>query len=266
MQVKFCPIASGSSGNSIYVGTDNTHILVDAGLSGAAIQKGLGVIGVSGDMLDAIFVTHEHTDHIQGVGVLSRRFNVPVYATAKTWDMIDRFKTLGKISPENKRFVYSGERCIVNDICINPFEIPHDAADPVGYSLSVFGKKICIATDIGYVTDTIKENISDSDALLLESNHDEEMLRNGRYPQALKARILGKRGHLSNVSCGRLLAEIMSNRLRHVFLGHLSEENNRPLIALDTVTTILNANKIFEGENFKVTIAARNGISEALVL
>ncbi len=266
MQIKFCPIASGSSGNSIYVGTEKTHVLIDAGLSGITVQNGLAALNVSGNSLDAIFITHEHSDHIKGVGILSRRFDVPVYATPKTWDVMEKFNHLGKIERKNKKVIHADEPLIINDMCVKAFAIPHDAAEPVGYTIKANDIKIAVATDIGHVTDIIRESIFDCDAMLLESNHDIEMLENGRYPKALKDRILGKRGHLSNVSAGRLLTEIMNSRLKHVFLGHLSEENNRPLIALDTVSTILNAEGIFESESFKLSLAERYTVSEAFVV
>lgn len=256
MAVKFCSIASGSSGNSIYVGTEHTRILFDAGLSGKRIQQGLKELQVDGGQIDALFITHEHTDHIKGAGILSRRFDIPIFATQGTWDAMEN--KLGSVAPKNKRFVYNGENCVVNDICIHPFEIPHDAAEPVGYSIIAEKYKMTIATDLGHVTDVIRENIIDSDVLLLEANHDIEMLKNGAYPWSLKQRILGEQGHISNVTAGELLSEVITGKMKHVFLGHLSAENNLPFLAYKTVEKILNKEHIKVGTYFKMDMALRH--------
>lgn len=266
MPVKFCSIASGSNGNSIYIGTESTNILIDAGMSGIKIEKGLKEINVDPSNIDAIFITHEHSDHILSAGILSRRHNIPIFASSKTWDVMEKFNKLGKIKDCNKRYVYKEEKCILNDICIRPFEIPHDAVEPMGYSIFAENYKISIATDIGHVTDIIKEHIYDSDVLLIESNHDIEMLQNGSYPYKLKQRVLSDFGHLSNNTTGNLLTEIMSSRLKHIYLGHLSGENNKPKLALDTVTNILEENNISIHKMFKLSIACRGAVSEPLCL
>lgn len=259
--VRFCPIASGSSGNCLYAGTAQTHILIDAGLSGKRIEAALK--GLDLGPINGILVTHEHSDHISGVGVLARRFRVPVYATAKTWRYLLRHKTIGAVAEPQIKIIEPGVPQMLGDIEITAFDIPHDSSQPVGYSLRAQGYKITIATDIGCVTDTVREYIRDSHILLLESNHDLEMLKNGRYPRILKERVLSARGHLSNVSAGTLLAEIAWEHLEHAFLGHLSEENNRPLIALDTVTRILESNKITIKNLY---VADRHGPSEMVEL
>jgi len=252
----FCPIASGSGGNSIYIGTSSTHILIDAGITGKRLEAGLNSIGAPPP--DAIFVTHEHHDHISGVGVISRRFDAPIYATDKTWMRMERHSMLGRIAPHNKRVVYAGEPCVINDLCVNAFDIPHDSAQPVGYTVSVGDHKIAVATDLGHISDTVRESFKDSDLIMLESNHDLEMLENGPYPRILKERVRGKKGHLSNVCCGEFLAEIVSPRLKHIYLGHLSEENNRPLLAMDTVARILENRKIRVGVDVKLILAERD--------
>lgn len=239
----------------MFVGTEHTKILLDAGLSGKRIQEGLAKIETEGNQIDALFITHEHTDHIKGAGVLSRRFDIPIYATQGTWDAMEG--QLGKIARNNKRFVYQGEKCVINDMCIHPFEIPHDAADPVGYSVFAEGYKMTIATDLGHVTETVKENIVDSDILLLEANHDEDMLKKGPYPWALKQRILGNQGHISNVTAGKLLSELMSEKMKYIFLGHLSEDNNRPTLAFQTVEEILKKHNISIGKALKMGMASR---------
>ncbi|WP_243423629.1 MBL fold metallo-hydrolase [Anaerotignum lactatifermentans] len=260
MDMEFCTIASGSSGNSLYIGSPHTKILIDAGVSGKRITEGLAQLKLTGEEIDALFITHEHLDHIKGAGVFSRKYDVPIYATMETWAAMEG--NLGKISPRNKRFIYAGETCVVNDLCVHPFSIPHDAADPVGYSVTAGKKKITAATDIGHITDTLRENLEGSQVLLLEANHDEELLKKGSYPWHLKQRILGEKGHLSNKSAGALLAEIVTGEMRHVFLGHLSEENNRPYLAYETVEEILEQHRIRLGGALKMDMAARysNGV------
>lgn len=266
MSVLFYPIASGSGGNSTLVATGHTHILIDAGLPGKTIENGLSAIGVNPSALDAIFVTHEHGDHVKGVGVLSRRYNVPVFATEKTWREMDKSKSLGDIAPQNRQTVYIWENCTVNDIIVNPFAIPHDCAAPVGYCIFAEDYKLAVATDMGHVTEGIRESLSDCDCLLLESNHDVDMLVNGPYPQHLKRRILSHHGHLSNACCGQLITQIASKRLKHVFLGHLSEENNRPLVAMETVSRILTAGRLLPGKDLHLQVAMPTGNGQALRL
>lgn len=264
MRLEFCTIASGSSGNCTYIGSDHTKILVDAGISGKKITEGLAELHLTGNDIDALFITHEHVDHIKGAGILSRRFDIPIFATADTWAAME--DSLGKIAPSNKRIVYADEVCAVNDICVKPFAIPHDAAEPVGYTIFGGEKKIALATDIGHVTDTIRENIEGSDLLLLESNHDVEMVKKGSYPWHLKQRILGERGHLSNAAAGELLAEVMTGKTKYVFLGHLSDENNNPHLAYETVEEILRKNRIAVGTDLKMDMANRfcNGLKVEL--
>ncbi|MDR2899219.1 MAG: MBL fold metallo-hydrolase [Clostridiales bacterium] len=269
MSIKFCPISSGSDGNSIYIGSSETHILIDAGISGKRITAGLfEAVNISPSELSAIFITHEHVDHIQGVGVLSRKYDIPIFATEKTWTQILRHNMIGAVAEKNRNIIYPEEKCLINDMVILPFDIPHDAAQPVGYCVSVQGRKISVATDLGCITDTLREKLYGSDVILLESNHDLDMLKNGPYPMHLKARIMGNKGHLSNNSAGEFLTDIMCPKLKHIFLGHLSAENNRPLIAYETVRTILTDNKINVGAGREVELylAQRGGISESLIL
>lgn len=262
--VNFCTIASGSSGNSVYIGTTDTHILIDAGVSGKRLQDGLKEINLTGNDIDAIFITHEHRDHVAGAGVLSRKFNIPIYATMATWDEMQ--ESIGEVPHGKKRFIYKGENCVVNDICVRPFEIPHDAVEPVGYNVFADRFKISIATDIGHVNDSLIDDIKDSNVLLLESNHDVDMLKTGSYHYNLKQRILGRSGHLSNVSAGNLLVKLMNENLQHVFLGHLSRDNNTPDIAYGTVKGILNENNIKVGTYLKLKTAAAYGVADFLEL
>jgi len=261
---EFAAIASGSSGNSIYFGSGRTKILIDAGLSGKKIQDALKDIGVSGKDISGIFVTHEHIDHVKGIGVLSRRFDIPVYATEGTWNAMP--SSVGEIKPQNKRLVFENTEIVINDLRVKPYSIPHDALEPVGYSVSVDNFKASVATDIGHVTENIMENIKDCDLLLLESNHDIDMLKNGTYPYPLKKRILGKNGHLSNDMAGKLLAWAVcqNSKLRNVFLGHLSKENNTPDTAYSTVSNILGEYGIVPGNDFNLYLAPRYGVERVI--
>ena len=265
--LKFCPIASGSDGNSVYIGSDNANILIDAGISGKRIQDGLrSGAGVNAESLDCIFLTHEHTDHIQSAGVLSRRYGTSLCATEKTWNYIERHSLLGKIEPEKKHTIKVGEKFAVKDMVVEAFDIPHDAAGPVGYCVYIEDKKVAVATDLGCITDSIRESLFGADIVLIESNHDLDMLKNGRYPAMLKRRIMGDYGHLSNRGAGELITEIVSSRLKHVFLGHLSAENNMPIVAMETVMSILDTNRIKVGKDFDLHLAQRSAPSGSLIL
>ena len=264
MAAEFATVASGSSGNCVYFGTENTKILIDAGLSGKKIQDGLAEIGVSGSDIDCVFVTHEHIDHVAGIGVLSRRFDIPVFATEGTWKCMP--SSVGKIKDENKRIIEHNKQCVIHDLCVIPYSIPHDAAEPVGYNILTEKFKVSVATDIGHVTEEIMENIKDCDLLLLESNHDIDMLKEGDYPYYLKRRILGEKGHLSNETAGKLLAWVIcqNSKLKNVFLGHLSKENNTPKVAYDTVKRILSDYNIEAGRDFNLFLAQRYGVGRLI--
>lgn len=253
MLFEFSILSSGSSGNSTYIGTKNTKILIDAGLSGKKIEQALLHINLLPSELDAIFVTHEHSDHIDGVGVLSRRFNIPIFATNGTWDAMKN--KIGNISYENKKIIYPEEYCYVNDIVIKPFSVSHDANEPVCFAIKNNFKKIVIATDIGYVSKSLIENLRHCDVLLLESNYDIDMLKKSNYNYVLKKRILGKFGHLSNCTSAKLLACVMNDRLKNVVLCHLSDENNNPTLAYDTFCKILDEFAIKPGVHFNLNIA-----------
>lgn len=264
MSLEFATIASGSSGNCVFIGTEHTKILIDAGLSGKNIEAGLDKIGVKGSDIDALFLTHEHDDHIKGAGVFSRRFGTPIYATCGTWNG-GEYK-MGKIKPYLKNVISGGENLVLNDLCIRAFNIPHDANEPVGYNVISEKHKISVATDIGHVTKTVMDSIAESSILLLESNHDVEMLKNGPYPEPLKRRIYGDNGHLSNDTAGKLLACSMCGKLSYVRLGHLSIENNTEQLAFETVESILNRYKIKVGTYLDMAVAARHGVKEIIEL
>jgi phosphoribosyl 1,2-cyclic phosphodiesterase len=229
--IRVCPLASGSKGNSLFVSCNNSKILIDAGLSGVEIQRRLESVDVAPESLTAIIITHEHSDHVKGAGVLNRRFNVPIYITKKTYQAC---KGLGKI--EDLHFFESGTPFELDQILVSPFSISHDAKDPVGLTMEYNGHKIGIATDLGIATNLVKEHLKDSDILYLESNHDPDMLINGQYPWHLKQRIKSRTGHLSNIDTKILISELRTDRLKHVILAHLSEENNCPKKAVHEVS------------------------------
>lgn len=256
--MKFCSIYSGSSGNCLYVASDTTKILIDSGLTGKKIQEGLKEIDINPEEIDAMVITHEHDDHIKSAGILSRRFNIPIYANTKTWEAMS--KSIGKVNEENIRIFEGYEPFEIGDILVKPFPIPHDAACPCGYSFMHGGKKVSVATDIGYVTEEIKANIMNSDLILLEANHDVEMLKVGPYPYHLKRRVLSNEGHLSNEDAGKAIVEIINGRTSKIILGHLSNTNNYPELALRTVISVLQMNGIIDGEHIEIDIAHRDRV------
>lgn len=231
----FGTIASGSSGNCLYVGTESTHLLIDAGISCKKILAGLESFGISGKDIQAILVTHEHSDHISGIGVLSRKFHIPVYSTGMTLQEIHKAKSLGDLSKSDFFAIEPNCPFSIGDIQVEAFSIPHDAADPVSYTFESQGSKIGTATDLGYYDDKIIRCLKDSDLLYVEANHDIRMLQAGPYPYPLKQRILGNKGHLCNEMTGKLISLLHNDHLKHVILGHLSKENNYPDLALETV-------------------------------
>ncbi|NLU07235.1 MBL fold metallo-hydrolase [uncultured Clostridium sp.] len=252
----FCSLYSGSSGNSIFLASHHTKILVDAGLSGKSIEKGLTRIGYKANEIDAILVTHEHIDHIKGVGVLSRKYNIPIYANFLTWKAM--MKSIGKIKENNIR-VITKNTININDMDITGFSISHDAVDPYGYAIDCHNKRACIATDLGFIPEETKSILKNSDVILLESNHDVEMLKFGPYPYELKRRILGKKGHLSNDDCGKAILDILnSSKFKRIVLGHLSKINNYPELAYQTVAATLSTAGVKLNVDVNVSTAKRN--------
>ena len=220
--LSLCVLASGSRGNAIYVSDGETSLLIDAGLSGVEIQRRMAVRGLCPENLDAIIVSHEHNDHIQGVGVLSRRYNLPVYISRATARQArPRLKTIA-----DYRYFECGHDFAINHLAIHPFSLSHDAVDPAGFTFRRNQVKIGLATDLGVVTAMVRSHLKECDLLVVEANHDPEMLLGGTYPWAVKQRIKGRTGHLSNQDSRALLTEICHDRLTHVVLAHLSQENN----------------------------------------
>lgn len=233
--MRLCSIASGSSGNCIYVGTDHCNLLVDAGVSGKRIELGLNQIGLKTSEMQGILVTHEHSDHISGLGVLSRKYKIPIYATKETIRAILATALLGKLDESLFMEVKPDMDFLLQDIKVNPFSISHDAANPVAYVMEEGKKRVAVATDMGKYDEYIIDKLQGLDVLLLEANHDIHMLEVGAYPYPLKRRILGDKGHLSNEASGQLLGKIMHENMKSVVLGHLSKENNYAELAYETV-------------------------------
>ena len=249
----FAPLCSGSSGNASYLEAGGVRLLIDAGGTGKRIIELLHAVDVTARTIDAILVTHEHSDHIAGVGVLSRKFDIPVYANADCFERM--LPLIGNLPARNTRVFESDRAFRIKTVEVLPFSTPHDCAHPVGYAICAENKKLSVMTDIGHVTDGMLDAVANSDLLLLEANHDVDMLRAGSYPYPLKMRILGDKGHLCNEDAGHVLAKLYGRGVRHAILGHLSNENNTPEIALVTVRSVLAEAGI--GEEMYVAVAER---------
>lgn len=261
--MRLCSIASGSSGNCIYVGSDTTHLLVDAGISGKRTELGLRELGLKMEDIDGIFITHEHSDHIAGLGVLARKYGTRLYATKGTIDAIRDTASIGSIPEELFQPIVADEKIVIKDLICNPMKISHDAAEPVAYRIQHGKQKIGIVTDLGTYNDYTIESLRGMDALLLEANHDIHMLQVGPYPYYLKQRILGDRGHLSNERAGQLLCSLIHDKLQAVMLGHLSKENNLPELAYEAVRVEVTME---QGKNleFPMYVASRNEVSRII--
>lgn len=253
----FCSLYSGSSGNSMFIASNKAKILIDAGLPGKKIDMALKEIDQDPTGINGIFITHEHSDHVKGVGVLSRKYDIPIYANADTWSAMET--SIGNIKEHNIKVIDKRSITKIEDMSIKAFNIPHDAVSPMGYTVSDDTKSISVATDFGTFTKEIYDNIKESEVILLESNHDVNMLKFGPYPYSLKRRILSEIGHLSNDDCGNAIVELVkcySNK--KIILGHLSNTNNQPDLAYQTVLNVLNENGIKQQEDIILTMANRH--------
>lgn len=250
---KVTMLASGSKGNSALISTGKQNFLIDMGISCRMLTSRLSEVGLCVEDLDAIFLTHEHTDHVKGLGTFTKKYAVPIYSSELTWRAI--LTKDPKIERRNCRIIGSTLRC--GEVEVNSFEIPHDAVDPHGYVLKCNGSKCAYITDTGFVTEAVRQAAADADTLILEANHDVEMLKNGIYPPHLKQRILSTRGHLSNESAGYLLANL-PRIPENIILAHLSQENNLPRLALDTVRNILSEASLFN--DVRIFVAAQDKI------
>ena len=257
----FCSLYSGSSGNSLLVKTENTNILIDAGVSSKKIETALNNLNINPNDLDGILITHEHTDHVQGLGTFAKKFDLPVFVNRKTLDAMPKQKE--KIAEKNINLIKIEEKFEINDLKIKPFAIPHDAANPCGFCISKDDKKISIATDIGQMSNSIIKNLEESLFILLESNYDPEVLKCSKYPYQLKTRIAGPTGHLSNEMAGKTISHLLQSGLKQAMLGHLSKENNFPELAYKTVIEEIMSNHS-KNDNFLLSVAKREEMSPTI--
>lgn len=256
--LKLYSIISGSSGNCSLLTNGKTNILIDCGTSGKRIIEALSKLSVNEKTLDAILITHEHTDHTKGVGILMRKLKVPLYATIGTITATD----IGSVDDSLIHEISHDITYDINGIGITPFSIPHDAADPCGFILNDGTSRIATATDIGIMTDGILSRLYGCDSVLLESNHDIDMLRYGDYPYALKQRILSDTGHLSNKAAAEAALKLVQNGTKHLMLGHLSDKNNMPTIAQMETYSYLTDNGLNVGGDVTLKVAQRYDITE----
>ncbi len=263
--MRLCSIASGSSGNCILIGSEQSHILIDAGISGKRIREGTDALGIKPEELSGIFVTHEHMDHIQGLGVMARRHGLPIYATAKTLDAIRENRTIGTIDEGLLHAVCPDEPLMIGDLSVEPIRVSHDAADPVMYVVRHEDQSAAVVTDLGTYDQYLIDKLQGIHVLLLEANHDVRMLEMGTYPYPLKQRILSERGHLSNETSGRFLGELLHDGTKAVVLGHLSKENNYEKLAYETVRLeVTLGDNPYSGSDFPIYVARREQPSDCI--
>lgn len=253
----FCPLASGSKGNCIYLGSSNTKILIDAGLSAKAIKMKLAEINIDLADIDAILITHDHHDHIHGLSTLAYRYGIPVLANQETAKgIVETFRDC----PKFKIFT-TGETFEFGDFEIHPFSIPHDTMDPVAFTIHVDSLKLGFCTDLGFVTSLVQNQLQRCDYLYVEANHEPSMVHASARPMVYKQRVLSRSGHLSNEACGQLLSQVYHAGLKHVHLAHLSQECNHPERALQVIRTILQKH----GIELDMCIAPQDRISKAIL-
>lgn len=251
----FCSLYSGSSGNSLFVESENTKLLIDAGVSSKKIENALNSLEIALESIDGILITHEHSDHVQGLGTFAKKFNLPVFVNQKTLDAMPKQKE--KISEKNINIFKIEEKFEIGDLKIKPFSIPHDAANPCGFNIFKDNKKISIATDIGHMTRGILKNLEDSIFIMLESNYDPNVLMYSKYPYPLKSRIAGPNGHLSNELAGKTISHLLNSGLQQAILGHLSKQSNFPELAYKTVVDELMSTN-YDENSLKLSVASRD--------
>ncbi len=266
MELKFLSLASGSNGNCYYLGNSRYGILIDAGISIRSIKKGLKDNGIFFENIVGVFITHDHADHIKNVGVLGEKYNIPVYTTELVHQGIDKSRWVGDKLFGSKRIIEKDVAFNLFDFTITPFEVPHDGNDNVGFLICYNNIQLVFATDLGHITDSAAEYLRLADYLILEANYDDEMLRHSSYHFSLKARISGANGHLCNKQTAEYLAENYTSRLKHVFLCHLSQENNHPELAYKTVELRLAMNNVKVGKDVLLTVLKRGKPTEVVVL
>lgn len=250
MSMHFSVLASGSTGNAIFVETDQNSFLVDAGLSGKQMEALFQKIGRNIKDLTGILVTHEHSDHIKGIGILARKYGLPIYANAKTWKAMDPL--IGNV-PLEQKFEFGMEKVqTFGALDIESFGVSHDAAEPMFYTFHHEGRKLVLVTDTGYVSDRMKGIISNANTYVFESNHDVDMLRMCRYPWSIKRRILSDVGHVSNEDAAIAMSEVFGDQTKSIYLAHLSKDNNMKDLARMSVSQTLESKGIRVGEQFNL--------------
>ncbi len=259
----FCSLYSGSSGNSLFVESENTKLLVDAGVSSKKIEEALANLEIDPTSIDGILITHEHSDHVQGLGTFAKKFNLPVFVNEKTLDAMPKQKE--KISEKNIKLFNINEKFEIGDLKVKPFSIPHDAANPCGFNIFKDDKKISIATDIGHMTNGVLKNLEDSIFIMLESNYDPEVLKYSKYPYQLKTRIAGPDGHLSNELAGKTISYLLNSGLKQAVLGHLSKQSNFPELAYKTVIEEIMCTK-YDENSLKLSVASRDIPGNKIIL
>lgn len=256
MPLRVCSLYSGSSGNSTLIAGEKSKILIDCGVSAKAEEMALYNVGVRAESIKGIFITHEHSDHIKGVGIMSRRYNIPIYANEKTWEAMET--KIGDVSLSCKRVIKTNSEIYIDDMCISNFNTSHDAADPVSYTVTKNDKKVSILTDTGYVSKDMMNAIVGSQLVLLESNYDTDMLAGCTYPLSLKQRIAGRKGHLSNNMCSETILRLMDSNIKYILLSHLSKESNTPDVAFHTVKSFLESNSVYIDSDVMVDMTYRD--------
>lgn len=261
--LKFLSFGSGSSGNCYLLYTETDALMIDIGVGLRTLKKHFHDYGLSLDSVHNILITHDHADHVKSVGSISRDYHLPVYTTREVHQGIDRnYCVRHKVEADQRRIIEKGQPFMVGEFRVTAFGVPHDSTDNVGYLIEYGDVTFCIMTDIGHLTEEHQKMISAANYLVIEANHAKEMLRTGPYPQYLKDRISGPNGHLSNEECGMALAQYATPHLRHVWLCHLSEDNNHPELARKTIEQILHAHGIVAGKDFMLDVLKRKSPGE----
>ena len=261
--LKFISLGSSSSGNCYYLATDNTQILIDAGISVKPLRNDLKERGVMLTDIDAVFITHDHADHIKAVGHLAHDYHLPIYATEEVHRGINRnYCVTTKLTPEHTRLIQKSQTVEIGDLRVTAFSVPHDSSDCVGYRVETNEEIFLVITDIGHATELIQQEVSEANYIVLESNHDVDMLMMGPYPSYLKGRIRSGRGHISNADSAKLIAEHASPALRRVWLCHLSEENNHPELAYKAVAMEFGDYGIIPGKDVQLNVLKRTTPSQ----
>ena len=256
--LNFISFGSGSSGNCYYLYTETDGLLIDTGVGLRTLKKHFHDFGLKPGHVKHLLVTHDHADHVKSVGSFSCDYNVPVFASLKVHEgIVGNYCVRRKVNPANVKVIRKGDTFRLGEFTITSFDVPHDSSDNLGFKIQCEDVTFCLITDAGHVNDEMRQCINEANYLVIEANHDEEMLRSGSYPQYLKDRIMGPNGHLSNHDCANAIAENATPRLRHVFLCHLSEENNHPELARKTVEMVLRSHGIVPGKDFMLDVLKR---------